>query len=213
MSYSFSKICDSQRLTKEIQTSAIVTALGYIQTVDSPATTDVFFKATLSEGDEVILNGLVAAHTNTPLLENTVALVSVQSQTTYQSKIITLSNGTVKKLYARNTGLRYPVTAGSNELIYTATYPWVKMTGVECVWCETGDYVDFAVYDTATGSYSGYPNVMLNKFAFTINLPKDYYKRDSKFDADLYPGMVIKMTYYSTSAKTVGINLIMDEVK
>lgn len=211
--YTFEKLCDSQRLTKEIEESAIIIALDYIQTLSSPATTNVWFKAALSEGDEIILAALVTAHVNTPLPENIVLPVDVRARSSYGAKTITLVDGTIKKLYARNTGLRFALESGSNELTYTATYPWVKLLGVECCWCEAGDYVDFKVYDNAAGTYSGVPNLLLNQFAFTLNLPKDFYRRESRFDADVYAGMVIKMTYQSASAKTIGLNLQMDEVK
>jgi len=69
------------------------------------------------------------------------------------------------------------------------------------------------VYDTATGTYSGVPNYMLNQFAYSVNIAKDYYVRLSQFDADLYTGMIIQFTYNSVSDKTIGFNLIMNEVK
>jgi hypothetical protein len=72
--YSFEKLCDSGRLTQEIEDSAIITALDYIVTATG---TDVYFKATLSGGDETILNALVAAHVNTPLPDSEVKSVSV----------------------------------------------------------------------------------------------------------------------------------------
>jgi len=123
----------------------------------------------------------------------------------------TLPDG--KKLYARNTGLQYAVTTGSNTLSYTATYPWVKLLGVECINCESLDTVDFKVYDTNTGTYSGVPNLLLNQFSYTLNLSAGYYSRTSLFDADMYAGMIIQMTYVSVSNKTIGLNLIMNEVK
>lgn len=128
---------------------------------------------------------------------------------TYSNK--TLPDG--KKLYARNTGKQFSVSAGSNVLTYTATYAHAKLVGVEVINAEALDYVDLKVRDTASGTYSGYPNVVLNQFAYTHNIPKDYYIRLSRFDADLYVNMVIEITYNSVSAKTIGINFIMDEVK
>lgn len=118
-----------------------------------------------------------------------------------------------KKLYARNTGFQQALSIGANTITYTASIPWVKITGVQVVNCEALDYVDFKVYDSSTGTYSGVPNYLLNQFGFSVNLPKDFYDRQSPFDADLYAGMVLKIEYNSVSAKTVGINLIMSEVK
>jgi hypothetical protein len=118
-----------------------------------------------------------------------------------------------KKIYARTTGLQFVLAAGANTVTYTATLPWVKITGVEVIGAETLDFVDFKVKDTAAGTYSGVPNYMLNQFGFAVNVPKDYYKREATFDADLYQGMVLEFIYTSVSAKTIGVNLIMAEVK
>lgn len=145
------------------------------------------------------------------LIQNEPSII-VSSQTPFKSKSLVI-NGVTKKLYARNTGVQYSVAIGSNVLEYTMTYPWSKILGVEVINCEVLDTVDFEVYDNATGTYSGVPNLFLNKFSYTLNLSKDYYERSSQFDADIYVGMVIKITYVSVSAKTVGINLLINEVK
>jgi hypothetical protein len=128
--------------------------------------------------------------------------------TAFSSKVF----GT-KKLFARNTGFQQALAVGANIVNYTATYPWCKILGVEVVGGETGDYADFRVYDTPAGTYSGVPNLLLNQFAYSVNIPKDYYQRVSQFDADLYAGMIIRIDYTSVSAKTVGFNLVMNEVK
>lgn len=56
---------DTDRLAQEIRASVIVTALDHIAT--SGDTCDIWFKATLSGGDESILSALVAAHSGEPL--------------------------------------------------------------------------------------------------------------------------------------------------
>lgn len=118
-----------------------------------------------------------------------------------------------KKLFARNTGYQFALSAGSNIFTITASLPWAKVTGVEVFGAETLDYADFKVKDTAAGTYSGIPNYILNQFGFAVNIAKDYYRREATFDADLYQGMVLEFTYNSVSAKTIGINIIMAEVK
>lgn len=138
--------------------------------------------------------------------------VSVQTRTAFEAKTI-LVNGVVKKLFARHTGKQFVVIIGSNELYYTVNFPWLKITGVECVGAETLDTAELRVYDTTTGTYSGVPNLMLNQFGFTLNMAKDFYARNAHFDADIYTGMIIKVTYVSISNKTIGINFIIDEVK
>ena len=137
---------------------------------------------------------------------------SVQNIPAFGAKTF-LHNGAVKKLYARNTGVQQALLAGANTISYTMTYAWAKIIGVEVINAEPLDYVDLKVKDTAAGLYSGVPNYVLNQFAYSHNIPKDYYIRTAQFDADLYVGMVIEVTYNSVSAKTVGINFILNEVK
>ena len=139
--------------------------------------------------------------------------VIVGSSPAFTAKTVIAPDGSTKKLYARSTGFQATVSVGANTVNYTATIPWAKITGVEVVNCEALDTVNFKVIDTATGSYSTIPNYMLNQFGFTVNLPKDFYQRVSQFDADLYIGMILRVEYVSVSAKTVGFNLIMNEVK
>ena len=56
---------NSNRLTKEIQESSIITALEYIAVDNSDC--EVWFKDTLSTKDETTLNSIIAAHTGEPL--------------------------------------------------------------------------------------------------------------------------------------------------
>lgn len=58
--YSYTKNVNSDKLTREIVNSAIVTALSHIDTAGTAL--DVWFDDALSGGDETILNGLVTAH-------------------------------------------------------------------------------------------------------------------------------------------------------
>lgn len=138
--------------------------------------------------------------------------VVVSSAPAFGSKTIVVA-GVTKKLYARNIGFQSALTAGVNLVTHTLTLPWVKMLGVEVINSEALDFVDLKVLDSAAGSYSGVPNLVLNQFAFATNIPKDYYIRMSNFDVDLYVGMQIQITYTSVSAKTVGFNLLTNEVK
>jgi hypothetical protein len=138
--------------------------------------------------------------------------INVNSFPAFGAKTI-VANGITKKLYARNIGIQQAVTSGTNTISYTINQPWTKIVGVEVVNSEALDTVDLKIFDTSTGYYSGVPDYMLNQFAFSHNIPKDYYIRIAQFDADIYQGMIIEITYNSISAKTVGINFIMNEVK
>lgn len=153
-----------------------------------------------SEGNQLDFETNYKPNSNKPL---------PQQQQPFSSK--TLPNG--KKLFARTTGFQATLTAGANVVNYTATYLWAKVTGIEIIGCEALDAVQLKVFDTTTGTYSTIPDCQLNQFGYTVNLPKDFYSRMSSFDADLYVGMIIKIEYTSISAKTVGFNLILNEVK
>lgn len=211
MQYSFTKSpCAIDRLAEEIRASSITVAFDYATLLGADLV--LYFKGELSESEQSVLSSLVTAHSGQPLPQNTAQPVSVQAAPPYGSKTITVS-GATKKLYARNVGIQQALSAGSNTITYTASYAWVKMLGVEAINCEALDTVSFKVYDNASGTYSGYPNLLLNQFSFSLNLPKDYYLRMANFDADVYAGMVIKVEYTSVSAKTVGLNFLFNEVK
>lgn len=117
-----------------------------------------------------------------------------------------------KDLYKRITGIQENLTIGANTITFTIAYPWVKITGIEIINGSALDFVSMEVLDSTTGQYSGTPNKILNQFGFTVNISENYYKYDSEYDADLYEGMQIQLTYTSTSAKTIGINFLINEV-
>lgn len=137
--------------------------------------------------------------------------VTVGSAPAYAAKTF-LSGGVVKKLYARNTGFQAAVIVGQTIISHTATHAWAKLLGAEIIGCNALDTINFKVYDTAAGTYSGVPNLLLNQFGFNVNLPEGYYRREAPYDADIYGGMVLKLEYTSATAKTIGVNLVLNEV-
>jgi hypothetical protein len=138
--------------------------------------------------------------------------ISVQSAPPFGAKS-QIINGVTKKFFARNTGLQQDLTVGSNEITYTISYPWVKVIAIEVIGSESLDTAELRVYDNPIGTYSGVPNALLNQFGYTLNLAKDFYARNSPYDADLYQSMILKLTYVSVSAKRIGVNVILNEVK
>ena len=117
----------------------------------------------------------------------------------YASKKIGENN-----LFARNHGIQQDLIQGWNVIEFVAPYPLAKITGVEVIGAEVLDYANFKVF---------FGETMLNQFAFEVNIAKDYYQRISRFDADFVSGLKIVVEYYSQSAKRIGCNYIMDEVK
>ena len=122
-----------------------------------------------------------------------------------------LPNG--KKLFKRLHGIKHNVMVVSNTITFTIPYPSVKMTGLEFINASNGDTASMTVLDSTAGNYSGVPNLVLNQFAFDLNVCKDFYSYNSEYDADLYQGMQVKIVFMSMEPKQLSINLILNEVK
>ena len=133
----------------------------------------------------------------------------IQTFSSFAAK--SLPNG--KKLFKRYHGEQYAVVTGANTLIYTISYPQVKIIGVDIMYGEPLDKVDFLVLDSTTGTYTTFPDLVLNQFGFGVNISKDFFRQESNYDADLYVDMQIKIVYTSQSNKTIGINFNLSEVK
>ena len=143
------------------------------------------------------------------IIQGGIPLVDVQIMPTFAAK--NLPDG--RKLFARITGAQFSVVAGNNDCNFSIPFPVMKIDGVEVIGGELGDSVNLHVLDTPTGTLSTIPNYHLNQFGFTTFISKDYYLRQSKYDADLIADMQIRTDYYSVSAKTIYINYLIHEVK
>jgi len=132
----------------------------------------------------------------------------VNNNSPFASKIV---NG--KKLYERNHGKAFTVTASTNTLEFVIPYPTCKITGIEIINGEAGDKISMYIIDDASGTYSTIPNYTLNQFGFDVYVGKDQYKKESKYDADLYIGMKVKIIYTSVSVKDIYINYNLHELK
>jgi hypothetical protein len=207
--YSYTKATDIPRLTLEISASSIVTALDHMNLTGTAL--GVVFKDALSDADKTTLDALVAAHSGLPLPAANLA-VGVSSTPAFAAKTVVV-NGVTKNLFKRVVGIRSDLTSGDNTVLYTETFALVKFMALEVVGGEIGDYVSLYVLDTTTGTFTGDPNHQLNQFGFTANVAKDFYQHKSEFDADVYAGLQIKLVYHSVSAKTIGVNFVMNEVK
>jgi hypothetical protein len=109
-----------------------------------------------------------------------------------------------KKLFTRNTGIRYACVVGVNTIEYTVTYTNCKMDGLEFLNCEFGDTANLEVWHPQAGK--------VGQFGYNTNLPDGFYHKKSKYDADLSAGLIIKIIYTSISQKTIGINFDLHEV-
>lgn len=205
----FNKTVNIERLTKEVTTSSIVTALDKI--VSSGTTCEITFKAELSTKDNDTLVNIIANHIATPLVKTEAQPVFISNNvinSPFASKII---NG--KNLYKRVHGLQMIGSVGTNVFDFIIPYNQCKITGVEIIGASSCDTADLGVYDTLTGTFSGIPNCKLNQFGFTVTISKDYYEQKSEFDSDLYKGMRVELRITSKNIGLIGINLILNELK
>lgn len=118
-----------------------------------------------------------------------------------------------KSLFKRVHGVKYECGVGVNTFIFAVPYAQVKINTVEVIGCESLDTCSFEILDSSSGTYTGNPNHKLNQFGYGVVMSKDYYEQKSEYDADLFLGMQIKVTYNSLSAKDIGINFVLNEVK
>ena len=133
------------------------------------------------------------------------------TQTTQAFAAKTLPSG--QSLYKRFTGISQTLQAGQNTFTWTNNYNAAKFLALEIINAEVGDMCSLYILDSATGTYSKVPNYPLNQFAFNANIPSNFYRYDSEYDAEIYLGMQVKFVYNSVSAKTIYVNLDINEVK
>lgn len=208
--YSYTKATDIPRLTTEILASSITTVLDHMNLTGTAL--DIIFKDVLSTADQTTLDAVVTAHSGLPLPVNA-PVIGVNAIPAFAAKTVTV-NGVTKNLFKRFMGISQALAVGPNTFIWTqAAFAWVKFLGIEIINGEVGDTCDLYVLDTSTGTYSGYPNVALNRFAYSANIAPSFYKHTSEYDADLFQNLQIKFVYNSISAKNIYINFDMNEVK
>ena len=118
-----------------------------------------------------------------------------------------------RNLFNRTTGQAYSLAAGTQDCEFVVPFAEMKFNGLEVIGGEIGDSVNLFVFDDASGTYSGTPNYQLNQFGYTVFPAKDFYKKVSRYDADVFVNMKIVAEYTSITAKTVYINWDIHEIK
>lgn len=142
------------------------------------------------------------------LLGTGVKDVSVQAQPSFTSKKV----GT-KSLFIRATGKVFPVVVGLNVLDFVITYNVMKFNGLQIVNGKVGETVNLKVLDTPAGLISGVPNYMLNQFGFDVNLLDGEFIRESRYDADVFKDMVVRVELTAIEARDFRVNYSLHEVK
>lgn len=171
------------------------------------------FKDVLSSDDQTTLQSIITNYSYLAPVDPT-QMVNVQAIPAFASKII--GN---KSLFKRVRGVQQDLVVGDNTILYTEEFNWVKFMALEVINGEVGDYCSLYVLDSATGQVTlamtgtAIPNYPLNQFGFNANIAAGFYSHRSEFDADVYRGLQIKIVYHSMTAKRIGINYVMNEVK
>ena len=142
-------------------------------------------------------------------------LPAVVENTQYPFSAKILQTG--KKIFTRMHGKKFTINNSGEDLDFTVPYIQCKITGIEIIGAEEGDKVQFKVIDDANGTYSGTPNQQLNQFGFDVYPSINFYNYKSNYDADLYYGMKLRLTYDSKDvvldpSRDIYINYILHEV-
>ena len=120
-----------------------------------------------------------------------------------------------KRLFRRKHGYTHVLTVGTSSKEIVVPYSHAKVNQAEIVWAPEGLICNFKVLDTASGTYSGVADYLLDQFGHSVNVPKDFFTDTSQYEADMYVGMRIVVEFNNTSAieKTIGINIVFHETK
>ena len=146
------------------------------------------------------------------LLTNSLMIKEVPQSYPFNNKY--LPDG--KKIYRRKHGLKGACMASEEcNVDFIIPYAHCKIDEIELIDSNHGDCTDTMVLDSADGSYSGVPSLILNQFGFNVNISEGYHSDSSSYEADLYIGMVVRVTYKNIGIEdaTFGVNLVLHEVK
>src|SRR5574338_92962 len=123
------QIVATDRLSVEIDNSAIVTALDYINTSGDDC--DIWFKDALSGGDQTILDGLVAAHTGEPLPNDGLSVVVVQPVQRFTHGYATSSGSNLTVM--RATAYTQQTSDAQRSLVSSSTDDDLAGTGAKTI--------------------------------------------------------------------------------
>lgn len=123
------------------------------------------------------------------------------------------------KLFRRKFGVKETILANSEKnIIFTCPYPRAKINKLEVIDANKRDRVDLVVKspdDPLIASSYGLPaDTLLNQFGFDVVVCDLLYSDKSEYDADVFQGFQIVVTYKNDSLndKEVGFNIIFHEV-
>ena len=118
-----------------------------------------------------------------------------------------------KRLFKRFHGQKFAVEQGGNVLDFIVPYEMCKISSVEIIGGTSLDTASLEVLDTEAGTISGVSNAKLGQFAFDVNISQGFSAAESSYCTDLIQGLIIRITYTSSTNKTIGINYVLHEEK
>lgn len=145
MKYSFTKEANLDQLTIQIQNSPIVTALDYMETRFGEL--DIYFKAELSSGDNMLLVALVAAHEPVAVIpSNLVSVKELETKTNLRgipkvaayepegdaATIVTHNFGDKTTWYEGSVMLEETLTPNEDEIFEGTKEFWINLVSGKC---------------------------------------------------------------------------------
>lgn len=122
-------IVATDRLSLEIQTSSIITALDYINTFGDDC--DIWFKDSLSIGDQAVLDGIVATHSGEALPIDNVSVKLIHPQEQFTHGYATSSGSTLTVM--RATAYTSQTTNAQRSLVSSHIDDDIVRTGARTV--------------------------------------------------------------------------------
>jgi hypothetical protein len=178
--YNFTKDpCSLDRLTQEIQQSAIITALDHCSLSGSDLL--VVFKADLSETDTTLLNSVVTAHNGEPLAQNALTNVKlVEDDTTPRD-----SDGSpLQRTKVTTTGWHYQ--------LHGIEFETSKLNSLESKKADGSDW-NFAIlkfYELVNGVETQITGENLTQEYLDTHCIKTVVDWEPTFDVDIIGGML-----------------------
>jgi len=145
-------------------------------------------------------------------LSKDVSITSMSaSQLPFAAKI--LPDGS--KIYRRVRGTTGVVQNTTDNIDFMVPFAKCKITGLQILNGKIGDKATFKILDTAAGTVSGTPYAVLNTFGQDVNIIPDVAEYPSKYDADLFYGLILRIEYDPIDEllpRTIYVNYDLHEV-
>lgn len=117
----------------------------------------------------------------------------IESQPPFNAKV--LPDGS--KVFRRVRGIVATINNAQTNIDFIVPFQKCKITGLQIIGATLGDKAKFQVLDDSNGTVSGYPGIVLNTFGENVYVAPGEVSYPSKYDADLFGGLVLRIVYDS----------------